>query len=202
MEALPTRQSIGDGNEGAGENGGMTGRGGGGGDKEEDDTVGDNGSKIDWGVVRSEETLGWGECSGDGVTWVGERGGGRFGGGAKRGTGLETGGRGGGGRDREEGGGRGGREGRWEDFTIGGGGLGRHGRAGGWEGREGGERGEDEEMDGVSSAPVRGLVWPVSWETTLASIIYPQTECSTVICHSLSSIENPACSMPPFFSPC
>lgn len=84
--------------------------------------------------------------------------------GGRGGGGLETGGRGGG---RVGGVIRGGQEGSWEDFTAGGGGLGRHGRNGGLEeGREGGgERGEDggmeagEGMDGVSSGPVRGLVW-------------------------------------------
>lgn len=106
---------------------------------------------------------------------------------------------------------RGGQEGSWEDFTAGGGGLGRHGRTGGLEeGREGGERGAhggmeaEEGMDGVSSDPFRGLVCPASLETTLASIIFPQIECSTALCHSVSlsaPSKNPASSLPPFLLP-
>lgn len=165
-EALPTSQSIGRSSGGVGEDGGMTGEG---------DIVGDNGGGRE-GVkeeVRSEEAVGWRVSSGEGATRVGERGGGRDegagleerGGGTEGGLeargrgGLETGGRGGG-RDGGVDGGS------WEDFGAGGGGLGRHGRAGGREeGRDGGEWREDggteaiEGTAGVSSAPVRGLVW-------------------------------------------
>lgn len=82
---------------------------------------------------------------------MGERGGGRDGGG-----GLE---------DRDTGcmeaegrlagvdAGRGGLEGSWEDFGVLVGGLGRQGLSGGCEGIEEGARGEDR-MDGDSRAPV------------------------------------------------
>lgn len=221
MGALPTSRSIGLSSEGVGEDGGMRG-GGGGEEQEEDGTVGDKGGGRGGGVkegVSSEETVDWRESKGGGEMGVGEIGGGRDGGGGLKGRvggteagggleerGLETGGRGGG-RDGGVDGGRGGREGSWEDFKLGGGGLGRRGRVGGWEeGRERGERGEDGGMESgegvveVSSAPVRGVVWPASWETTLASIILPQIECSTALCHS-ASVSDPSKTPPPLCPP-
>lgn len=158
------------------------------------DIIGDNGGGR--GAIAGVISAGWIEGRGEGDTGVGERGGGRDGGAGleetgggteggleeRGGGGLETGGRGGG-RDGGVDGGRGGQE----DLAVGGGGLGRHGRAGGREaGREGGGMEAIEGTAGVSSGPVRGLVWPASWETTLASIIFPQIEGPTVLCHSVS----------------
>lgn len=200
-EEVPISRSIGLRSGGVGEEGGIDGteaRGRKGVEEEEGGVaVGDKGGGRGEDGVTSEGVCGI-ETGLEGETGVGVRGGGRFDGGLKEtgGADLEVGGSGGG-RDGGVAGGRGGREGSWEeDFTAGGGGLGRNGRVGGWdmeeeeEGWGGGEMGEDggREAGGgvtrVSRDPVRGLVWPVSWETTLTSIISPQIEYWTALCHS------------------